>query len=437
MERQIFNFSVQWHLTSNCINRCRHCYMYDDRYVAEDCSYENFVAMFQNVKEFFDKYGLTYPNFVLTGGSPLMNPECDKILRFLCSMVDGQLMLLDIPEVLTDSKIALLKECRVSDYQMSLDGMKDMHDYIRGKGSFDRTIEACRRLNAEGIRPHIMYTVSIDNCGQLLALCEYLVQTLDVFTFAFDFVVPYGNAAKNNSYISNECADDILEKYYDFAKKHSDTNRIFGLKPSRYRVYEKMKRNEPMQSVYSYPMMSGCHIGWDSICVLQNGDVLPCRRLPIVLGNLAKDSFEDILLSSELLRKFRRFSLYQEKCGGCQYGVACRGCPAITYALTGDCLGTYPLCTYEPDVESAPRYHAPDMNCSKETELEFIKTSMNNYISINSKHLFEVYPELIRYMRSYKRIQSQKDYHEWVKLYNTLKVDEECCLSRWVYSQRE
>ena len=41
------------------------------------------------------------------------------------------------------------------------------------------------------------------------------------------------------------------------------------------------------------------------IIVMPNGDVLPCRRLPIVVGNLMEQTLFEIYYSSELLWRLR------------------------------------------------------------------------------------------------------------------------------------
>jgi len=140
--------------------------MYDSSYMAEDCSYQDFADMFANVENFFDKYNVKSFSYTLTGGSPLMNKECADIFRLLHSN-SKNIGLLDIPEMVTDENLALLKQYDIQFYQVSLDGLEKTHDDIRGVGSFKRTIDACRRLYKQvGIVPNIMFTLSMDNYGE-------------------------------------------------------------------------------------------------------------------------------------------------------------------------------------------------------------------------------------------------------------------------------
>jgi len=279
---------------------------------------------------------------------------------------------------------------------------------------------------------------SDSNYDQLIPLCKYLYSELDSFSFAYDFVVPIGNASQTGSYIDAKQATQILDEYYIFSKEHSlVSKKTFNLKPSHYNIYENMKAQTPLKTSYNYPMISGCHIGWTSICILHNGDVLPCRRLPVVLGNLKHDSFEDIFLGSELLRKFRRFFTYQEKCGTCEYGIACRGCPAISYARTDDCFSSFELCTHSSLTEYKPDIQIPEIDCSNEEEMEYFKSSMKSFVALNHYKIFSLFPEIANQAKKIiSTTKSQGSYIQTTDEFNKLTFDEAYCLGNLFAARR-
>jgi radical SAM protein with 4Fe4S-binding SPASM domain len=92
-----------------------------------------------------------------------------------------------------------------------------------------------------------------------------------------------------------------------------------------------------------------CVIGEDGICVMPNGDVLPCRRFPISLGNLLTDSLKTIWEKSELLEQLRGKESLKGKCGRCKI-EDCRGCRSLALALTGDYLSEDPHCGYSEPI---------------------------------------------------------------------------------------
>jgi radical SAM protein with 4Fe4S-binding SPASM domain len=63
--------------------------------------------------------------------------------------------------------------------------------------------------------------------------------------------------------------------------------------------------------------------------------MLPCRRMPIPIGNIRRDSFREVWATSDVLNDLRDRSKYKGKCGSCNKWANCRGCRAIAYAYSG------------------------------------------------------------------------------------------------------
>jgi AdoMet-dependent heme synthase len=80
--------------------------------------------------------------------------------------------------------------------------------------------------------------------------------------------------------------------------------------------------------------VSGCAAGVSGLTILPNGDITPCRRMPITLGNVRHDSLREIWATSPVLEALRDRSRYKGKCGTCKRWAYCRGCRAIAYAYS-------------------------------------------------------------------------------------------------------
>jgi radical SAM protein with 4Fe4S-binding SPASM domain len=89
-----------------------------------------------------------------------------------------------------------------------------------------------------------------------------------------------------------------------------------------------------------------CVIGTDGLCIMPEGEVFPCRRFPVSIGNLLEKSLGQIWEKSEILEKLRRKENLKGKCGRCEI-EACRGCRSLALALTGDYLEEDPHCWLE------------------------------------------------------------------------------------------
>ena len=89
---------------------------------------------------------------------------------------------------------------------------------------------------------------------------------------------------------------------------------------------------------------ASCSIGVDSLCILPDATVFPCRRLPISIGNLKEDSIFKIWYTSKVLWDIRNKKNLKGKCDDCEFIPRCSGCRATAYAMTGDYLAEDPQC---------------------------------------------------------------------------------------------
>jgi len=87
-----------------------------------------------------------------------------------------------------------------------------------------------------------------------------------------------------------------------------------------------------------------CPVGYKALTIDANGQYLPCRRLPIPLGDTRRDSFFKIWFCSPLLQKMREREKYIKICGTCSNANVCGGCRGIAYAVTGDPFAPDPNC---------------------------------------------------------------------------------------------
>jgi radical SAM protein with 4Fe4S-binding SPASM domain len=97
-----------------------------------------------------------------------------------------------------------------------------------------------------------------------------------------------------------------------------------------------------------HAMTKGCLAG-TSVCFISHvGEVYPCGYLPVIAGDLRRQSFAEIWEKSEVFQQLRDTSNLKGKCGRCEFRNICLGCRARAYAATGDYLAEEPFCVYQP-----------------------------------------------------------------------------------------
>ena len=179
------NFSFQWHITDECDQRCEHCYIFseDKNKKLDSMTWPQMEDTFYNCLDFCEMYD-RLPYFYITGGDPILHPDFWKLLELLKER-DIPFTILGNPFHLDDEVCQKLKAYGCQKYQLSLDGMRETHDWFRKPGSFDITLEKIACIKKTGIRSVIMTTVSGRNIEEIPDLIDTVVaHKADVFAFA-------------------------------------------------------------------------------------------------------------------------------------------------------------------------------------------------------------------------------------------------------------
>ena len=105
----------------------------------------------------------------------------------------------------------------------------------------------------------------------------------------------------------------------------------------------KIKNNQTNISMYralQFQMTNdfayGCTAGDTLLTVMENGDLVPCRRMPIVVGNLFKTKMYDLYENNIILKELRNKKI-PEECQECEFSEMCHGgLKCLTFALYND-----------------------------------------------------------------------------------------------------
>jgi radical SAM protein with 4Fe4S-binding SPASM domain len=97
-----------------------------------------------------------------------------------------------------------------------------------------------------------------------------------------------------------------------------------------------------------HAMTQGCLAGTGVCFISHRGEVYPCGYLPVLAGDLRRQTFTEIWQDSPIFRLLRNTDNLKGKCGRCEFRNVCMGCRARAYAATGDFLDEEPFCIYEP-----------------------------------------------------------------------------------------
>ncbi len=342
---QAYDFVVQWHLTEKCNLRCRHCYQQGGkvREMSRAAVSAAVDEVAQMVEAWEETYGLEFsPSFNVTGGEPFLRKDFYNILEkmigagFACYILSNG--------TLIDAKTAQrLAELGVKGIQVSLEGPEDVHEAFRGKGSFVAALHGIRNCLAAGVKVSVNTTLSRMNARYFLELMDLAI-TEGIPRLGFSRLVPSG---RGSGLLPQMLEPDQVKSLYE---------KVLSLKLEGFEI----ATGDPVAAQLGTPAPAeesefpagGCAAGVAGLTICADGTVMPCRRLPIPLGRLGKDSLREIWAVSPVLEALRDKSRYGGRCGKCARWSHCRGCRAIAYGYTRaqgrpDFLAEDPQCFIE------------------------------------------------------------------------------------------
>jgi radical SAM protein with 4Fe4S-binding SPASM domain len=339
------NIIIQWHITHKCNNNCKHCY--EKNYPQNEIlNFKELKIIFNKIKNFEQKYKkeITIKDIAITGGNPLLHPDCFDFIKFLIEN-KMRVHILGNPENLT--KEILNQLSGVVLYQVSLDGMQIFHDSLRYKGSFETTIKALYELRNNNIKTGFMFTLFEENKNDLLPLIDFLRDAeIPVDYFAFDFGILYKEKNKEKDKIlSNKLNTEDLKNIFNaYLDRVSDPSYKFKLllKHPYLKIMQLQRKKINFKPNKQNICDGGCLIGY-SFVIFSQGNMGLCARLPQFIGNALTDDIKDIFLNNEIIKKFRKKENFPQ-CKKCKYFSICRGCPALGKSITGDMFRSDAFC---------------------------------------------------------------------------------------------
>jgi len=298
-------------LTERCNLRCIHCRV--------STSHEKVNELpLEKVKQLMDEFAdLKVIQIIFSGGEPFIREDIFEILSYTTKKGIPDIIVVSNGILLDSDKIEKLKSTGVKKVTISLDGLKEVHDRIRGKGTFDKTIENLKNLIKEDFEVSVTMILTKLNKNDFLKLSKFL-KKLGVKKVNAGNLMPCGRG------------EELWAQSLETKEKEelfSKSKRINLVFKKEFISFESSFLTKPNISPSEKKIMQffGCRGGRIYCAVLSNGDVVACKMLPnLIAGNVFKNSFKDIWSLDKNWAVWRKNKLYG-KCKICKYGLACRG----------------------------------------------------------------------------------------------------------------
>ena len=394
---------VFWEVTKGCNLRCIHC-----RATATELSSPTDLPTRAALGIIDQIAAAANPILVLSGGEPLYRSDIFQLARYatdkglrVALATNGTLVTKDVARMIVDAGVR-----RVS---ISLDGADAAtHDAFRGiPGAFDAAVHGLRNLKSLGMSVQINMTIARHNAHQLPAVLQ-LARNLGADALHTFLLVPVGCGVDiaASQMVPPEEYERMLNWFYDqsltggIELKATCAPHYFRVARQRRaadrraaaqltNISSASRRSSPEHTpqpssigptdmtmpgstgmaikpqgighAVGHPgghpsdlnaMTKGCLAGTGVCFISHEGEVYPCGYLPVIAGDLRKQTFSDIWDNAEVFHELRDTNNLKGKCGCCEFRNVCMGCRARAYAATGDFMDEEPFCVYEPRTKS-------------------------------------------------------------------------------------
>lgn len=333
---------LQWHITDRCNHQCRHCYQ-QPNIQHEELNQESLVNILEQFKELLHYISRQHNHssitgqINITGGEPFMRLDFMDVLEALSAnkeffsfaiLTNGSFINRDIAHKLKKSNPQFV--------QLSVEGSETTHDNIRGAGDFIKTVQAIRELVQAKVRTYISFTAHRANYRDFEEVAA-LGKSLKVAKVWADRLIPVG---RGQDLVNLVLTPQETQEFFEIMAAARNQ-----LARSWFHTTE-IDMQRGLQFLVGGGLPYRCTAGDSLLAVMPNGDVYPCRRLPIKVGNVQQSSLLEIYTASEDLRKIREVT-GSPSCKQCWYERMCRGgLRCLSYALYGSLEKADPGCWY-------------------------------------------------------------------------------------------
>jgi radical SAM protein with 4Fe4S-binding SPASM domain len=330
---------VVWETTLACNLNCQHCGSRAGKRRPGELSTEECFEIIRHLSL------LGTREITLIGGEAFLRPDWTQIIERItesgidCSMQSGAFNL-------NRDRIEKAKKAGIKNIGISIDGLKEVHDEIRGKkNSFDHAINALKLLKEFNIISSVNTVITQKNKNSLNELLDIFIGE-GIRNWQVQLAVAMGNAVDN---------DHLLIQPYEIKEIHDDLFQVYNralengiiLQPGNnigyYGPYESVWRQGDMGH------WNGCSAGHTGLGIEADGKIKGCPSLPTTYytgGNIREMTLTDIWKH----RKELSFTRYRNEdelwgfCKTCYYSDVCfAGCTWTSHSLFGQ-RGNNPYC---------------------------------------------------------------------------------------------
>ena len=313
---------VAFKLTNRCNLRCKHCYQWneDGHHHDLDQTEQNRDLDFSVIEKVFASTHELKSNIFLWGGEPLIYRDWDKLVDLLEK--DPRWTSICTNGIEIEKKIpSLLKISDHLEMYVAVEGFKEEHDSIRGKGNYEKTLRGIDLLLEQRKEGKYKGEISL-NCvitekmiGRLYEFMELFEEKkVDTVYLSFLWYLSKETSVKMDKYftmnLNSLCNDEDTRPSWHAYKYGLNPNAVDALIDELNRVNQrkwkiKLRYNPALDIDELKEFILGsdkpaqnktkCLAIKTRMDIFPNGEVISCKFYPeFSVGDLKSDSVDDV-----------------------------------------------------------------------------------------------------------------------------------------------
>jgi radical SAM protein with 4Fe4S-binding SPASM domain len=326
---------AEFELTLNCNLRCKHCYINAGESLEGNLS---FPVIKKTLDELVDLHSedMRAKRIVITGGEPFLRKDIIDIVNIIKER-GFRTLINSNGLMIRDEHLQQLRGYDGLQICISLDGIKDSHEKIRGIGTYEPTIKQIRRISEAGINTAINMLCHKGNYRELSQVIE---ETLDIELRGVNPVPVVSMGRANDYHIEPVPEKDLFREIFNL-----QTNPAY---------HERMTRT----SLLNFMGALACNVKSNycgtgtrgTFFISYQGNVYPCPNMRndlFIMGNVNENSLGEIINGNPIIESLGKLSVdnMNDQCPQCDVKYFCGGyCRGETFFNTQDIKAPYVRC---------------------------------------------------------------------------------------------
>lgn len=302
---------VQFPVNDVCNSRCEMCFIWQQKKAKELTPAEVF-------RVFTDPVFSEVKGVGINGGEPTLRKDLAELVKAAADALPKLTHVSIISNAIQrDRVLDRIREIRKVteehdlslDVMISLDGVGEMHDLVRGKpGNFTSAVYVLEAVKSEGLATtlRIGCTITETNVAAGEELLEWAIE--------HGIYARFRVAVAHNRLYNRDCVDEYEVQtghLYPVLMLLDRLSREYEPEPRRQRFYRSLLE----QLAYEAPRSAGCAWRNSGVTLLANGQLGYCAVESPELGSALDERPSNIYWSNDHIRR----EILENKCAGCRH----------------------------------------------------------------------------------------------------------------------